>query len=718
MFLPLDYFDYGLIYHNNSILRSLNFISTSTTNSSHSSLSSFYSSFNPFLYSLKNHLRLSHSRIVANKIDSLYSKFSLDKHNLDFPDIPWGEIWNGKRRAFNFLKDSQSIMNYYFKLCQIAQPRCLQYICSVSCQKAIPFLRSITDYIKLHFNDLPPIAYMYCEIQQLMGFPDSKNRTQDDDPVQWLSVDSADTHSKEWYEQNIIELFSKGNINQPFLSYNDFVLRRHTWVSPGSSNTSKLLLDGDRIKTKFGAAVSLPDNELLDIAHARPGLDLPIFIKPDEKGIKKRLIASVNLSGYIKAAYIRYLIEQLHINNKFMKDSLDLDDDYEVISLLRDGRVAIPIDESKFDYHVSRAAFLGFNSALKRIFPDNEGVSIFLDWFMSPPKWGYENMTGPWLKGMPSGLALTSILNSIFNYCKQKDLESPIHYALGDDVLIFNDNYSLQQIADHYATFGAEVNPHKNFRSNQYAEYLHFLFTRFGKTGYPARIFGSLIWGQSLPKVDPSSKLFETALLFKEFYDRALLPLEEHIICSDLSRAVSNTLNGFSRSEAQKWLHIPRALGGFGLTPEMDLSFSVKSTTSLKKYYQDNIIKLPPVIVKKVNSYQFSKFKRHNSKFRFGPVFSLPPLDSVERWEQRLNMEEQEVTSLQYEYGLATIPLPCVPFVSESRMSMLSNYYGFNAYPNVSGSASARISRFLDGAKKLKDVVFDMMSSKRIFFYL
>lgn len=610
------------------------------------------------------------------------------------------------------------MFDYYFKTCKIVEPNCFRSICSLSTQTAVPFLRSITDYIKTHFNDLPPIAYMYCEVQQMMGFPDPKNRTQDDDPTQWLSVDVNDTHDAQWYRQRIIELFSKGSINKPFLSFDDFVLRRHTWVSPGSTNTSKLLLDGDRIKTKFGAAVSLPDNELLDIAHARAGLDMPIFIKPDEKGIKKRLIASVNLSGYIKAAYIRYLIEELHINNSFMKDSLNLDDDYEVISLLRNERVAIPIDESKFDYHVSRAAFEGFYQALEAVFPDNAGVSIFLNWARSPPKWIFNDLVGPWLKGMPSGLALTSILNSIFNYCKQKDLESPIHYALGDDVLIFNDNYSLQQISQHYATFGAEVNPHKNFRSNQYAEYLHFLFTKFGKTGYPARIYGSLLWGQSLPRVDPSSKLFETALLFKEFYDRALLDIDEHLVASDLSRAVSNVLRGFSRTTAKQWLHIPRALGGFGLVPEMDLSFSVTSTIDKKKYYQDNIIRLPPIIIKKIDSFKIQKFNRRKSYFRFGPVHTLPPLDSVERWEKRLNMAEEEVTSLQYEYGLGGIPLPCIPFVSESRMSMLCRHYGFNAYPNVSGSAESRISRFLDGASKLKNVVFDMMDTKKIFFYL
>lgn len=711
MFLHLDYFAYGPIYHNKSILASSS--STSTTNNS---LSSKYSLFNPFFYNFKQSLRYDHSKIVANKIDSLFSKFK--NYNYELTDVPWGEIWSGKRRSFNYLKTPQQMFDFYFKISKLIEPSCFHNICSMSCQIAVPFLRSVTDYIKIHFNDLPPIAYMYCEVQQMMGFPDPKFRTQDDDPVKWLTVDVNDQHNSSWYRERIIQLFSKGSINKPFLSFDDFVLRRHTWVSPGSTNTSKLLLDGERIKTKFGAAVSLPDNELLDIAHARAGVDMPIFIKPDEKGIKKRLIASVNLSGYIKAAYIRYLIEELHINNKFMKDSLNLDDDYEVISLLRSDRVAIPIDESKFDYHVSRAAFEGFYQALDAVFPDNKGVSIFLDWAKSPPKWAFGDLVGPWLKGMPSGLALTSILNSIFNYCKQLDLESPIHYALGDDVLIFNDNYSLQQISDHYASFGAEVNPHKNFRSNQYAEYLHFLFTKFGKTGYPARIYGSLLWGQSLPRVDPSSKLFETALLFKEFFDRALLNIDEQLVCSDLSRAVSNVLKGFSGTIAKQWLHIPRALGGFGLTPEMDLSFSVSTSVTTKKYYQDNIIKLPPIITKKVDSFKIQKFKKRNSSFRFGPVFPLPPLDSVERWEQRLNMEEKEVTSLQYEYGLGGIPLPCIPFVSESRMSMLSNYYGFNAYPNVSGSSESRISRFLDGAQKLKNVVFDMMNNKRIFFYL
>lgn len=97
---------------------------------------------------------------------------------------------------------------------------------------------------------------------------------------------------------------------------------------------------------------------------------------------------------------------------------------------------------------------------------------------------------------MPSGLALTSFLNSWMNYIKQaRVVPGRLQWAAGDDVLVspFVEK-SLVEVAEQYAKFGSEVNAQKNWVSRRYAEYLKVLFTSGGTTGYPARVYSSLMW--------------------------------------------------------------------------------------------------------------------------------------------------------------------------------------------------------------------------------
>lgn len=678
-----------------------------------------YVDFNPILYSTHLDVRLEHSKIVSSIFDKRWAQNQLVDQ--DIVSKPFQDLWYGKRRAMQFLKTPKDIFFEYFKMLKIVQPSCIPQLLVSPANVVIPFLNSFTTFVKRNFSFLPPIAYMYCELSSIIGYPKSADRTLDDDPNLWLSEDVNDAHNSDWYSKRMISLLISSN-PKPYVSYKEFVLSRWLWVSDGSSSLSKLKLHNELIKSKFGVAVSLTDSELIKIAYERPGydkIDLPIFIKPDEKGIKKRLITSVTMSGYLKAAYIRYLIGQLGNVSTFMKDTLNLDDDIKVIDLLRQNRTAIPIDESKFDYHVSSSAYQGFLKAINHIFPNNEGVKIFTEWVNSQPMWAYGDKKGHWKKGQPSGLALTSLVNSLINYCKQMSIMSPIHYALGDDVLIFNDDLTLEQISDFYSTFGCIVNPLKNFSSTNYAEYLHFLFSKFGKTGYPARIYSSLMFAHSLPKTCVSTKLFETASLFKELYDRSLLKIDERLVAADLSRSVANVLKSFSTAKAMYWLHIPRALSGFGLVPIRGSQFVLKSKTVQRRFYSDSILQLPPVIDKLDISFQIVPFKiKPDVQMRFGHLAPLPPISSLAQWEQRINMSEPDITKLQYEYGLATIPLISVPFVSESRMAMLAQYYGFYAWPNVSGDSSSRLSRFIKGGLLLCELVLNMMENEKISFYL
>lgn len=51
--------------------------------------------------------------------------------------------------------------------------------------------------------------------------------------------------------------------------------------------------------------------------------------------------------------------------------------------------------------------------------------------------WKWDGKSGGWVSGMPSGLALTSFLNSWMNYIKQEAIvPGDLQWAAGDDVLV------------------------------------------------------------------------------------------------------------------------------------------------------------------------------------------------------------------------------------------------------------------------------------------
>jgi len=175
-----------------------------------------------------------------------------------------------------------------------------------------------------------------------------------------------------------------------------------------------------------------------------------VFIKPDEKGYKRRLIANVPLGGYIIASYIRYLIESFTGPNPlFTKLSPTSDEIINVADILKNHRLALPLDESAYDYNVTRESWLGFLSFLDDTFINNTGVRYFKKYFQHA-YWEFEGDKGKWIAGMPSGLALTSFLNSWMNYIKQGTIvPGIINWAAGDDVLTFpyNENVSLNEIS-------------------------------------------------------------------------------------------------------------------------------------------------------------------------------------------------------------------------------------------------------------------------------
>lgn len=679
------------------------------------------------LYIRDPKLRLRDSATMAKIFDQEFDAWISDPshRSLDYVDVPFADTFHGSRRCLQFLKTPEEIFKYYFTIAQIEAPHCIDKMLKTSLQFVIPFFSHIKVFIHTHIDELPPISYCYSELDTIAGYPLQSHRSLNDSAHTWLTQDVPDLHSASWWANEIFTVLMQYQVppSEALMTFYQFIQSPWLWVTNGASSLSRMTLNGKKVRTKFGAAMSLTTAELLQcVLHAlNPrSHNIDIFIKPDERGFKRRLIANMDLGSYLVAAYIRYLLEWLDgPTPHWMTATTNPPKDLFVIQQLQSACKAMPLDESQFDHHLSRAAWLGFLKSLDHIFPHNFGVHLFHVLFANSNYFDRESkLTGPWFKGMPSGLAITAIGNTLFNYVKQIAIISPIHYALGDDVLVFGDGYSLSQISEYYTTFGAELNPKKNWTSHHYAEYLHFLYARHGRVGLPARIYGSLIYGLQFKDVTPLQRLNELSMLFKDFYDRAVLPFNFRLVAADLSRAVSRRWAGFSTQVALDWLHIPKALNGFGFLPYSPHQMQVDNTKVKRIPYQNTLYDIPPQLVVLQSTYKILPFKLNDAQFHVGNVYHLPKIQSIADWIDRLNFRTPGVSATVQMWATSVIPLPEIDFVSTSRMSSFAQMWKYNAFPNCSGSALSRTTRFIKASLALAEDVQNWLRQNRIVVYV
>lgn len=678
-------------------------------------------------YMLDPKLRLRDSKLMATIFDSLFDQF-ISKHqpDLSYPDIPFREAFGGTRRCLQFLKTPDDIFKYYFTMAQVTQPNCIEKLLGTSLQRILPFFSFIKAYIHTHIDTLPPISFCYTELDTIAGYPRDSLKSQTDNPFTWLSGSVPDLHNEEWWAGNILDVLMTSNKQNtdPILSFEQFLAAPWLWTTDGATTFSKLLLGGKTVKTKFGAAVSLTTRELMAcVTHAlNPNeVNINIFVKADERGFKRRLIANMDLGSYLIAAYVRYLVEHLCGQiPSWMVATTSPNLDARIMQELKLGKeVFMPLDESQFDHNVSHQAWIGFLHALNTVYPDNLGLKLF-EILLSNSKWydRLNNTCGEWTKGQPSGLALTSMANTLFNYVKQRSLISNIHLALGDDALTTNPGYSLEQIATFYDTFGAEVNPKKNWLSTKYAEFLHFLYAAHGRTGLPARIYGSLIYGVKFTDSSPLMRINELATMFKDFYDRALLYPDFNLIAADLSRAVSTRWAGFNKQSALQWLHIPKVLQGFGFLPYLPKKFVVKNEEYETEQYSGALLPLAPKRTVTKSSFRIENADIRGGGFKFGNPLSLPKIETLQQWFDMLNLDVKGYTPFQLKYGSSVIPLPEIPFISSSRLSHLAAQWKFNNYPNMSGSMVSFTRRVITGSILLAEFTLTWFKHNGILIYI
>lgn len=677
--------------------------------------------FNTFLPKYQN---ISESQILIKcNTKIIYDADGL--YNKEQPhDITWRQSFHGVRRALRYLKTEESMVSEYARWTSVDRDVMIKLLDYPLCLTSA-FFKKIKLLVHQNIDNLPPEFRYFIDLGLLNGYPPLKIREFTDDPQRWLSIDDKSDYEPEWWLKQFQSTFALASATVPvnIISLKQFTISRWLWVTDGATKFSKMSLNGEQVKTKLGAAASLTDKELLDLVYNsvhinHPNSTIGVFIKPDEKYEKRRLIANLPLGIYIVFSYFRYVLNQFTGENPYyMKLSPDISEQVDLLRLIREKKVAYPLDESAYDYHVTNNSWRGFFKFLETVIPDKDAITIAEAYF-GHAIWKFEGKTGVWISGMPSGLALTSYLNSWINFIKQNTLiKGYINWAAGDDVLAvpYNQNITLDEIEQHYKKFGSVAHALKNWKSHRYAEYLKTFYSACGMTGYPARVFSSLLWAGTKRFFLPSDRLPELFELFKQFFDRVGIPMPERYVASDLARSISSKVDGFDVETARLWMHSPKIHGGAGKIPYNNQTFTWKIKNKQVLEYENIKIRMPKVI-KYYGPVEMivGTYTLTSSSYKLGRPYTLPPITTVEEWEKRLNREDIDYHGPFSSLILDTIPLPTVDFISTSQMSKFAEKHYYNSFPNLHGNWNSIASKLVNASLALAEGIIEFVYTNHI----
>lgn len=728
LFIPLfsklsntNHYDIKYFLYNTSNKRNLSYIDIQTPQ--------FFDSYQKALeykqlYIKNTNSNISEAQILIKCRTKIISDLDGFYNENQPSDITWRQSFNGVRRALRYLQTEESMVLEYARWTSV-EGSILVKLLDYPLALTSGFFKKIKSIVHANIDNLPPELRYFIDLGLLNGYPPLKIREMTDDPQRWLSIDDDSQYDRKWWFEQFRRTFALAGVTVPLniMSLKQFALSRWLWVTDGATKFSKMTLNGDLIKTKLGAAASLSDEEILNLVYNSTKINkldnlIGVFIKPDEKYEKRRLIANLPLGIYIVFYYFRYVLNQYTgLNPYYMKLSPELDEMIDVLRLIREKKIFYPLDESAYDYHVTSNSWNGFFDFLDTVIPDQDALRLAKGYF-GHAIWQFEGKTGTWISGMPSGLALTSYLNSWINFIKQETmLKGYINWAAGDDVLAvpYNQNITLEQIERHYRQFGSVAHALKNWKSHRYAEYLKTFYSSAGMTGYPARVFSSILWAGTDRFFLPSDRLPELFELFKQFFDRVGIPMPERYVAADLARSVSNKVPNFTSKVAIEWMHSPKVHGGAGKIPYNDKTFTWQISDKQVLNYENIRIRMPRVIkyFGKIDLY-IGRYTLTTSRYKLGRTYTLPPINNIQEWEARLNREDIDYHGPFSSLILDTIPLPTVDFISTSQMSKFAEKHYFNSFPNLRGSWNNIASKLVNASLALVETITEFVYTNHV----
>lgn len=273
-----------------------------------------------------------------------------------------------------------------------------------------------------------------------------------------------------------------------------------------------------------------------------------------------------------------------------------------------DNEVAVPIDQTLYDRHISKADVLKILHILRKLITDVEensevvrdqcdNIDILIESLnkgkiiIDPSQMELEKDAGKVIldynSGLLSGWALTAELNTLHNITQHliaidyannniMPVQTTLFNAQGDDQLMRTKNWA--QAVSYYigmSVSGAEINLHKNFFSDKHDEYLRRVGYNGNINGYLPRLIWSLMWNPTLVRQTNEQKMSESTTIWKKICERMTQPYKKIIgyIKKDCiaAKVPIDDINNF--------LALPKVLGGPGFVNE-DGNYRINLTTN------------------------------------------------------------------------------------------------------------------------------------------
>lgn len=517
--------------------------------------------------------------------------YAQDPYNWDLIGVPRAKTFNKWEKGIPM----GVVFEAAFTLCDFRMPKRIIRLLERLKPKDLSSLSSyLNTYTKNALSKIYPVQdwIKLVDWGGLVGYPSVKDRTYKDDVAKWLIKPGLAMELKDSYLDRLIDRVLGEVVNKPWPKFTDWLYKRWTWVTDGASKYSTIEVEGERMKTKLGAALSLSDKELYQAvskeAIMRDGLRA--FVKPDEPGIKGRYIINAPFGLFVKWKYILdYLIACTPLKSPLLAQFRTAQERIlTIMTSIASGVQHIPVDVESFDYNIHKRLWDVLHRYLKRKLPDTmQWLVLELSEYVGTLPVFDQNgkLIGVWKKGMPSGLFITMFMDSVWNLMAQFHVAEVLPdiipgFAQGDDGDLEEEkDVDMELVKDAYLDIGMFVHPGKNWKTQGVTEFLKTIITKSEVFQYPMRAIRSLLWAfPDFRNNTIAAKLQTLAVVWKEVIDRVGYSkfLYDSMI-KDIHAGVLDKLK-WSQQKVKLWLHGLPALGGFGLVPvQFDYYFKIDS---------------------------------------------------------------------------------------------------------------------------------------------
>ena len=361
----------------------------------------------------------------------------------------------------------------------------------------------------------------------------------------------------------------------------------------------------------------------------------------------------------------------------------------------------VPIDQSAFDHHVTKAMVTIMLEEIKGLIGDratnNDELLLVMDAILYALDGGEviykgKNTTHKWeyKSGILSGWQWTAFLDTLANLAENlmaQDIVTDLGVEVevyrmnaqgDDDLLRVNTPAVAFGILAAMRSMGFEIHKYKSFISSKHNEYLR-RYAKDGKVnGYPARMVNNLLWLYPGDRYQKSvlSRLSAAKDKWVKFYER--MKGDKNNMLHDLR----NDYKGMKidKNVYEKYLSTKRTYGGAGLV-EGDANYIIEE-------YDDEDVKKGGFMVDKDKGYQDFRLRYGEHQTREMEQWLIKSIDVVDPTdeEMKIAIKKQEPLS-PYRYSfIPTSKKPTTSLLSTLTPNVIfgkSREFMEYAFPNI-----------------------------------